>query len=70
MRDHIKQTPSGGRWLRHPLIDWLAFQQAHGVRMAVKDREGTQPMTECEFILWAQSTKRQTKAAAQVWWKA
>lgn len=69
LREQVKKTPAGSRWARQPLIDWTAFKQVHGVRVSVKEREGNSPMTEEEFIHWAQDTKMQTKAAAQAWWK-
>ena len=69
VKDFCRSTPAGARWQRKPLIGWTQWKQKHGQRLTVLEREGTAPMPEKEFFMWATTVKAQTPTAAATWWK-
>ena len=69
VRDYVKSTPAGQRWTRKPLIDWVSWGQKYGVRLAVSEKDTSEPMTEAKFWRWAVDVEGQTESAAAAWWR-
>ena len=68
MREYCASSPVGVRWGKKKVVDWVQYQQTHGRRSYDGDLEGERPMTEIEFLHWAQGTKRLTAQGARKWW--
>ncbi|CAE7221799.1 unnamed protein product [Symbiodinium sp. CCMP2592] len=68
MREYCEKNPINERWSRKRLIEWSQFCERHGRRDYDGDHEGDAPMTEAEFLNWAQQIKRLTATGARHWW--
>ena len=68
MREYCEKNPINERWSRKRLIEWSQFCERHGRRDYDGDHEGDAPMTEAEFLHWAQQIKQLTATGARQWW--
>ncbi|CAE7244197.1 unnamed protein product [Symbiodinium sp. CCMP2456] len=68
MREWCEKNPINERWSRKRLFDWSQFTERHGRRDYDGDHDGDVPMTEAEFLNWAQTVKRLTATGARHWW--
>ena len=68
MRDWCNQNPIGERWARKRLIDFAQYSKVSGHHAYAGSYDADVPMTEPEFLHWAQSEKRMTPTGAGAWW--
>jgi hypothetical protein len=69
MEEFERDNPQGGRLKRKKLINWTEFQRAYSTRSETKDGALEEPMTEAEFLKWAQDVKVLSKDTARTWWE-
>ena len=68
MSAFVSITPPDGFFLKKKKINWSTFTQLFGHRTSKQNMEGAKPMTQHEFLNWAENKKRCTPMGAMNWW--